>query len=258
MLKLSSHLYPHYDEGIFTDKKLQAEFLLIAAERYAVNFLEQRVILYDTCKTSRLGRSFRPQPSSILPGLYISDRYTATSPQVLDDLGINKVLSYNAAFNFGARFESLHLTTEAGAADGFINTLAEATTFIHQALQNEGRTRLLVYCFKGVDSSPAVVVAYLIARYRWDYKKAIAHVKACRPVIKIDSSTKRQLKVLQALIRISTERRLDRGVKRNTRQDAHSLTIMFSHPTLYPWVRALCATFSILCFTTLTFVFAVF
>jgi len=193
VLKLDTHPFPHHDENIFQSSEKRTVY----SPRDKFEFLLQRANLRFRCtlNDNQTRPNFYPQASEILPGLYISDIYTATSPQIMDDLGITHVLSIHPEPpNFGKHFKSFWIRTrEDDDQDSLLRILPHTTSFLFRAQdQRETQSQVLVCCFFGVNESPAVVIGYLIAQH-WTYDAALEHVKSCRPVVNIDPNTKRQL-----------------------------------------------------------------
>jgi len=82
------------NEGYFARRRGHTLLPSPGSENY--RFLLYRMRLQQVVKS--LSGDFVPQASQILPQLYISDLYTATSPQTLDDLGITHILSLKSRF----------------------------------------------------------------------------------------------------------------------------------------------------------------
>lgn len=213
-LNLGPDLYPHHDETIFQDGGTchQVTFHL-SPERY--RFLLQRAALRERCTLTLDNHrtKFYPQASEILPGLYISDMYSATSPQLLDNLGITHILSlHSEAFDFGSRFKTLWVRagkTLNNDPDALLRILPHTNSFLTQAMKKEGHSRVLVSCFFGVDAGPAVVIGFLIARHCMTYEAALAHVQERRPVVRIDPAIERQLITWQTRRRRMLEKALE-------------------------------------------------
>jgi len=194
-LKLHSQPYPHHDETNF-----QKHGSAKAYSHDTVAFLLYRTILRQHCTLKftigHYTHIFHPQASEILPGLYISDIYTATSPQLIDELGISHILSIHTKFfNFGRRFKSLWIgpsDTEKDP-DALLRILPHTTSFLGKAMDEERHSRALVCCVNGLMDSPAIVIGYLIARHRMSYESALEHVQLRRHVTRIDMNTRRQL-----------------------------------------------------------------
>jgi atypical dual specificity phosphatase len=165
-----------------------------------VAFLLQRVALRQCCTVlfpvDQTTQMFYPQASEILPGLHISDIYTATSPQTIDNLGITHILSlHSEEFKFGCRFGSFWICPSDPKvdSDALLHILPHTTSFLTKALAKERQSRALVCCPKGETHSAAIVIGYLIARHHMSYESALKHVKSRRYIVQIDSNTRRQL-----------------------------------------------------------------
>lgn len=55
-------------------------------------------------------------------------------------------------------------------------------------IANHKEQRFLIHCFEGTSRSCAVVCAYLMSSYGWDWKKSYDYVKSNRPVINMNKN----------------------------------------------------------------------
>jgi len=75
--------------------------------------------------------------------------------------------------------------------------LAHAHAFIHRALLNRGEKGIggvLVHCGAGISRSCAITASYIMAVLRCNYQRALAVVKAARPIVGPNAGFSRQLK----------------------------------------------------------------
>jgi len=202
--------YPDYDKAIFGSATTNHVY-----PQSHVHFLIERVSLRTRC-TLRLNYKpfeFLPQASQILSGLYISDIYTATSPLMLDALGITHILSlYPEHFDFGHRFKSLWLPVHSPESeDDLLQLLPTTSYFLKGALAGEAvrQAKILVCCPYGIQDSPAIVIGYLIAEQRMRLKDALRSVREARPVVELAPNSRRQLEEWEERTKGSLERELE-------------------------------------------------
>ncbi|KZT36601.1 phosphatases II [Sistotremastrum suecicum HHB10207 ss-3] len=208
-------VYPSLDDCAFAGRKIDPFIPLPNSE--AFQFLRERLILRHRC-TLHLssGRVFEPQPSMILPQLYLSDQYTATSPQILDDLGITHILSLTGSdifLNTGDRFKRLWIRLEDISTENLSIRLPETTEFIKNALAGGETCRLLVHCVWGMSRSASVIIGYLIASQYMAYDDALAFVKARRPIVRPNRGFERQLRAWEMERRREIENALEVGLR---------------------------------------------
>jgi atypical dual specificity phosphatase len=166
-----------------------------------VQYLEYRLRLLRYVQ--QLSGERNPRPSLVLPQLYISDLYSATSPQTIDDLGITHILSLHTAntdLPFGTkRFRRLSIELEDTPKADLHSHLPLTIDFLRQSLSSnhEDSNRVLVHCTLGNGPSAAVIIAFLIAAYHMNYDSALAHLNAAKggvDSIRINSGFEMQLR----------------------------------------------------------------
>ncbi len=179
-----------------------------------MDYLVHRACLRDSCTvTLRIKGNaetrFHPEASLVFPNLYISDQYTATSPQVLHDLGITHILSVKSThFQFGSRFTSLCVTLKDSGNEDLLRVLPTTTQFIQNSLASKIDARVLVHCALGRSRSPSAVIGYLIACHFMTYDDALRTVQSQRPLAKPNRGFEKQLKQWEMQVKSSREEAL--------------------------------------------------
>ena len=57
-----------------------------------------------------------------------------------------------------------------------------------------GKGNVLVHCRAGISRSATLVLAFLMKSRRWRMKRALEHLRACRPIVKPNEGFMEQLK----------------------------------------------------------------
>lgn len=140
-----------------------------------------------------------PQASQILPGLYISDLWTATHITTLISLGITHRLSIQLApleaspKNVALKTRCIPLPDTCEARLWMY--MDTAIDWISAAL-SEGGT-VLVHCTRGKSRSVAFVVAFLMRTYRMTLCQALAYVQERRPIAKPNEGFMQHLRLYE-------------------------------------------------------------
>lgn len=191
-----------------------------------MQFIYERACLRAWCTLALNWKPFEfaPQASEILSGLYLSDIYTATSPQMIDDLGITHILSlFPQHFDYGSRFKSLWLPIHSpGSRDDLLHLLPTTTYFLKGAMSDrpDGQSRILICCPLGVQDGPAIAIGYLIAQHHISFKDAYRQVRLVRPVVSLSLNAMRQLLEWENRTREEIEKELEfrtRAISRHRR-----------------------------------------
>ncbi|KAI0057976.1 phosphatases II, partial [Artomyces pyxidatus] len=133
----------------------------------------------------------------ILPGLFLSDMYSATSPRVLQRLRPTHVLSVVPppwpayAPHVAVRRLALDDTPDTDLAPH----LAGAVAWIADARAAGGT--VLVHCIWGKSRSASVVLAYLVAAVGMPLAGALAYVRARREIVRPNAGFMRQLRAYE-------------------------------------------------------------
>ncbi|KII92117.1 hypothetical protein PLICRDRAFT_27366 [Plicaturopsis crispa FD-325 SS-3] len=182
-------------------------------ERRTLRLLCTQVIPWADC-------DFPPQASLVVPGLYISDMYTATSPVALSRLGITHVVSVvrDPHYRYPAGVRNLVIPVDDTSTADLARYLDGAVAWIKRALQPPaGKTasgeakegRVLVHCMWGMSRSASIVLAYLMQETAMTLEDAMAFLKARRAVVCPNRGFLMQLSRFEA--------RINQGKKRHLR-----------------------------------------
>ena len=159
---------------------------------------------------------FFPQASEIIPGLFVSDLYTATSPAVLSRLGVTHVLSVlrTPGLTFPQPLQHLTIPIDDTSDAFLLDHLDDAVRWIRDALgpnQEDGAEggqggHVLVHCVWGMSRSASVVVAFLIAARGMPLYAALRILRARRPVARPNEGFMAQLQAFERATRLRETR----------------------------------------------------
>ncbi|KAJ8497134.1 hypothetical protein ONZ51_g687 [Trametes cubensis] len=145
---------------------------------------------------------FLPQASEIIPGLFLSDMYTATSPAVIQRLGITHVASILRKPWHRYPKSIRHLCVPIDDVDNanLLDYLDATVRWIHSALGGGGR--VLVHCVWGMSRSASVAIAYLIKARSMSLDEALNLARTRRRVVRPNQGFMAQLKVYERVTRL--------------------------------------------------------
>lgn len=152
-----------------------------------------RITLRTQCTYRGPQGDFPLQASAILPGLYLSDMYTATSITALAHLGVTHVVSVLRTPHPTRvpGIHQLHVPIEDLPAADLLSHFRDAVDWIDRARETGGV--VLVHCMWGMSRSAGIVIAYLMKRERWSLAQAWAHARARRGIVCPNSGFREQL-----------------------------------------------------------------
>ncbi|CDO72775.1 hypothetical protein BN946_scf184994.g28 [Trametes cinnabarina] len=161
-----------------------------------------RRALRKICIQSSPVDDFLPQASEIIPGLFLSDMYTATSPVVIQRLGITHVASIvrKPAHRYPKPVRHLCVPVDDKDETNILDYFDAAVGWIHAALAEGGR--VLLHCVWGMSRSASVAIAYLIAARRMSLDEALQLARARRKVVRPNQGFMGQLKVYEKVTRL--------------------------------------------------------
>ncbi|RDX50018.1 phosphatases II [Lentinus brumalis] len=163
----------------------------------------QRRALRNTCTQRSPLDDFFPQASEIIPGLFVADLYTATSPAVVKELEITHVVSVvqKPDWRYPRNIRHLCVPVEDRTDEDLLRYLDYTVPWIRDALARENG-RVLVHCVWGMSRSASVVVAYLIAARSMSLDEALRIVRGRRRIARPNSGFMEQLKVYERVTRM--------------------------------------------------------
>ncbi|KZT04653.1 phosphatases II [Laetiporus sulphureus 93-53] len=170
------------------------------------DFFERRA-LRATCIQKTPLDDFHPQASEIVPGLFVCDIYTATSPAVVRGLGITHVASVikHDCPRFPKPMQHVWVPIDDSRQAELLGHLDFVVEWIAQALEQKGQ--VMVHCVWGMSRSASVVIAYLMAVEKMPFDIACKHVISRRKVVRPNSAFMRQLKAYEQILRSRGQRR---------------------------------------------------
>ncbi|CAG9322936.1 unnamed protein product [Blepharisma stoltei] len=126
--------------------------------------------------------------------LYLGSLQDADNERLIRKTGIKNIVqvldnpTYNKRFK-GIKYYYVRLRDEED--ENLIDELPDAIYFINrQILKGE---KVLVHCVAGVSRSPAIVIAYLMAKHNIFYEEAYGFVKSKRDFIQPNLGFEKQL-----------------------------------------------------------------
>jgi atypical dual specificity phosphatase len=155
----------------------------------SINYLQSRETLHAQCQYqsgwSPPSNNSDLRASLIIPSLYLSDYYSATSPTILHELGITHILciAHNLRCYYPVERSLAVLCIQVVDSDMTkIEEYFDSSTACRDVLAN-GESKLLVHCASGVGRSATIVITYLMAAKGMSYANAFSHVYARRKMI---------------------------------------------------------------------------
>ncbi|KNC55518.1 dual specificity protein phosphatase [Thecamonas trahens ATCC 50062] len=137
-------------------------------------------------------------PSHVAPGLFLSSQYVASRVEILEACGIKFVLNVAreckpvaALAAVGITVLHLPLDDEVGQDLDAGGALDAACEFLARASPDQPA---LVHCAQGISRSSSVLIAFLVrSKMESGYAKALARVRAARPIARPNPGFARQL-----------------------------------------------------------------
>ncbi|KAF1958164.1 phosphatases II [Byssothecium circinans] len=122
----------------------------------------------------------------------------ANSPEVLNDYGINRVVSLTNSRQCpqlpqDRAIQQLHVDIEDNPFEDILVTLEGICAWIDNALASG--SGVLVHCVQGISRSGAVIVAYLMRKHSISYEAALELARKSRPIITPNSGFADQLRL---------------------------------------------------------------
>ena len=147
--------------------------------------------------------------------LYLGDKNSAISEQVMKDLKITHVINctpsppdYVQTFNTRGYIQNIfekhkqlnikymRIPIDDSDIENIKSHFLNAIQFLHQALDNDNH-RILVHCFAGKSRSSTIIIAYLMHAKGMGYDEAFKFVKQKRDIIQPNKGFVQQLKIFE-------------------------------------------------------------
>ncbi|OMJ89281.1 hypothetical protein SteCoe_8578 [Stentor coeruleus] len=145
----------------------------------------------------RLGRALYTNMHKVNEYIYIGNRRASEDIKTLTSERIVKILQLLDFYIPNEReydIEIKFIQIEDSETQTLEYILPEALRFIHNAVLN--RQKILIHCNAGVSRSGSILVAYLMASNKIDYKQALRMAKNSRPCIDPNPGFAKQLNSL--------------------------------------------------------------
>ena len=131
--------------------------------------------------------------SMVCDGLYIGDAAVAGELRILEELGIERIISLGndkevKKYKYFDHIEYLKIVIDDEENEDIAKYFAICNTFIESG-------NSLVHCHQGISRSATIVIAYLMNTYRTDFNTAFQKLKSIRPVVKPNKGFVTQLKL---------------------------------------------------------------
>ena len=124
--------------------------------------------------------------NEIVPGLWLGNIKSAYDKTFLNNYSIKHILTLYEAFDNNYKYSNINYLTipirDKQMCNGNVNMnefFDKMSEFIYKALKN--KESVLVHCKKGHHRSAAVVAAFLIKYYKFDYLTATKYINKLRP-----------------------------------------------------------------------------
>ena len=132
----------------------------------------------------RIGRALNTKMHKVNEFLYIGNRSASEDLRLLKKEGIVKVLrllDFYSPRDYGDNIDAHYIRMEDNEKENLERILPEALRYIHIAVFRG--EKILVHCNAGVSRSGIVVIAYIMASQRIDFRSAYSFVESKRACV---------------------------------------------------------------------------
>jgi len=131
--------------------------------------------------------------SLILPYLYLGNQENAHEKDMLQALGIKRILNVadDAECKWQNDFKYLHLKLDDVENQSIRPFFQQAFGFIDEARNLQ--EPVLVHCVQGISRSASFIIAYVMQKEKWTLKKTMDHAKAARSIVNPNRGFQAQL-----------------------------------------------------------------
>jgi protein-tyrosine phosphatase len=134
----------------------------------------------------------------------VTGNYATQDPHVLDELGINTVVSILTEYEYDdymiTQDDFPNMEWHRLVLDDETNEdISKYFYMVHLIIQSalKEKKRILVHCAAGISRSASLVIAYLMIENKWTYEEAYHYLQKRRPQINPNSGFVKQLKKLE-------------------------------------------------------------
>ena len=136
--------------------------------------------------------------SQICPNIYLGNSYNARNYYNLEENNIGLIVNCTAELDnhFPDHFQYLKVPIRDSSNSSILEYLDDTLDQVHTYLENNRCKSVLFHCFMGSSRSSSILVAYLVKYMDLGIEEAISLVREIRPIVNINSSFYRELKLI--------------------------------------------------------------
>ncbi|XP_017848973.1 protein phosphatase Slingshot isoform X2 [Drosophila busckii] len=139
-------------------------------------------------------------PTKIFEHVYLGSEWNASNLEELQKNGVRHILNVTREIDnfFPGSFEYFNVRVYDDEKTNLLKYWDDTFRYISRA-KAEG-SKVLVHCKMGVSRSASVVIAYAMKAYKWEFERALQHVKERRSCIKPNKNFLNQLETYSGML----------------------------------------------------------
>ncbi|XP_034488378.1 protein phosphatase Slingshot isoform X3 [Drosophila innubila] len=139
-------------------------------------------------------------PTKIFEHVYLGSEWNASNLEELQKNGVRHILNVTREIDnfFPGTFEYFNVRVYDDEKTNLLKYWDDTFRYISRA-KAEG-SKVLVHCKMGVSRSASVVIAYAMKAYKWEFQRALQHVKERRSCIKPNKNFLNQLETYSGML----------------------------------------------------------
>ncbi|EDW84730.1 uncharacterized protein Dwil_GK14268, isoform A [Drosophila willistoni] len=139
-------------------------------------------------------------PTKIFEHVYLGSEWNASNLEELQKNGVRHILNVTREIDnfFPGTFEYFNVRVYDDEKTNLLKYWDDTYRYISRA-KAEG-SKVLVHCKMGVSRSASVVIAYAMKAYKWEFQRALEHVKERRNCIKPNKNFLNQLETYSGML----------------------------------------------------------
>ncbi|XP_064551106.1 protein phosphatase Slingshot isoform X2 [Drosophila montana] len=139
-------------------------------------------------------------PTEIFEHVYLGSEWNASNLEELQKNGVRHILNVTREIDnfFPGTFEYFNVRVYDDEKTNLLKYWDDTFRYITRA-KTEG-SKVLVHCKMGVSRSASVVIAYAMKAYKWEFQRALEHVKKRRNCIKPNKNFLNQLETYSGML----------------------------------------------------------